>query len=428
MPTPNPTTPLGPFRGINNVEDELSLAYVVGENSPAYLREAVNVDLTRDGWIRSRVGQAKKLTLTDAHSLIHLNSGTFFVDNGGLYQYHPDNTTSLIRSGLDNGLMSYESLVGGDVFYCNGVNRGRIINGEHKFWGLVPPAPSQLTQTTGNLPAGEYMVALTWEVDGVESGTRHAATITLTETAGIEISQILPNPYAEYINIYLTNTNGKDLYWAKRIEVAATATVVDLAQSTDVLDSMHFYPPPQGARIVRLFKGRLLVVAGNALYWSQPLAPHWFDLAQDVQLFAEEPRLVEVVDNGFYLAEGERTWWVAGDDPSTWQPTLVDNTPVCSGRALRIPGRKIPALETTAMVVVWVTASGPVVGLPGGLVAHLTDRTLAINPNQNATLSYREENGLSQILMNLKNKTASSGFGATDRATCTITKANLASN
>jgi hypothetical protein len=62
------------------------------------------------------------------------------------------------------------------------------------------------------------------------------------------------------------------------------------------------------------------------------------------------------------------------------------------------------------------------------LVAHLTDRTLAINPNQNATLSYREENGLSQILMNLKNKTASSGFGATDRATCTVTKANLASN
>jgi hypothetical protein len=278
------------------------------------------------------------------------------------------------------------------------------------------------------MPAGQYMVALTCEADGIESGARYAETITLTETAGIAISQITSNIYAQYINIYVTSTNGKDLYWAKRISVATTATVADLPESTDVLDSMHFYPPPQGARIVRLFKGRLLVVAGKALYWSQPLAPHWFDLSKDVQLFAEEPRLVETVADGFYLAEGDRTWWVAGDDPSTWQPTLVDNTPVCSGRALRLPGRKIPALETTAMVVVWVTASGPVVGLPGGLVAHLTDRTLAINPNQNATLSYREENGLSQILMNLKDKTASSGFGATDRATCTVTKANLASN
>jgi len=50
-----PLIDVGPFKGINNVEDEVSPVYARdADTGTAYLREAQNVDLSRDGWLRSR--------------------------------------------------------------------------------------------------------------------------------------------------------------------------------------------------------------------------------------------------------------------------------------------------------------------------------------------------------------------------------------
>jgi hypothetical protein len=437
MPDPNPTVPVGPFRGINNVDDELSRVYSV-EDNPAFLRQAVNVDLTRDGWIKTRAGQTKLLSLSDAHSLCALNSGLYFVDSGEIHRVNPDNTSTLLVSGLNNTPMSFADIVGSDVFYCNGTDRGRItwgaselsaeapdLNFRGSFWGLLPPQTPTLSAASGNLPPGSYQVALTCESeDGIESGSLRAAVIELDSVGGISISAPSIDPLASFVNIYLSSVNGQELFWSHQVLRGDALLVTDLAPSRQLLSSFNFYPPPAGARIVKNFRGRLLVVSGNALYWSQPLAPHWFKLSTDVQLFAEPPVMLETVADGFYIAEGTRTWWVTGDDPANWQPTLVDNVAVCEGPALQLPGRKLPVLETPAMLAIWATANGPVAGLPGGSLAHLTDRTVAMDSHTNAALTYREENGLSQILMGLRNKASASRFGATDRATCTVTKAN----
>jgi hypothetical protein len=437
MPETHPTLPLGPFRGINNVDDELSLAYSVTDQ-PAYLRQAVNVDLTRDGWVRTRTGQTKLLSLTDAHSLCATSSGLYFVDSGSIYRVNPDNTATEIVSGLSNSPMSFADIVGTDVFYCNGSNSGRITWGQSElsaeapnsnfvstFWGLTPPSRPVLSITSGNLPAGEYQVALTCEsADGIESGATRSSVVSLASVGGILVQTPLTDANAAYVNVYLSSINGSELFWTQQSPVGQSITITQPPVSRQLLSTFNFYPPPQGARIVKNFRGRLLVVAGNALYWSQPLAPHWFRLSTDVQLFSEPPVMLETVADGFYLAEGERTWWITGDDPANWQPTLVDSVAVCAGPALQLPGRKIPALETMSMVAVWAGANGPVVGLPNGAVVHLTDRTVAMDSHANAALTYREENGLSQLLMNLRNKENSSRFGATDRATCTVIKAN----
>ena len=54
--------PLGPFRGINNVDPRQSQVFQLPqgpEAPPPFLRAAFNVDLDRQGWVRKRQGQTK---------------------------------------------------------------------------------------------------------------------------------------------------------------------------------------------------------------------------------------------------------------------------------------------------------------------------------------------------------------------------------
>jgi hypothetical protein len=131
------------------------------------------------------------------------------------------------------------------------------------------------------------------------------------------------------------------------------------------------------------------------------------------------------VDGGFYLAVANGdTLWVAGDDPATWKPTIVDTAAVAEGMALVLPARKLPWLQMDSdlPVAVWATADGPAVGLPGGTVRHPTDGRVAMDTNAKATLAYREQDGLRQVLLSLRDKTANSQLGMADHATVTVIK------
>jgi hypothetical protein len=430
-----PLIDVGPFKGINNVEDEVSPVYARdADTGTAYLREAQNVDLSRDGWLRRRSGYTRLLTMTDGHSLAAVNGLLLGADGGTLMRLFPGTDAAgtraeTIRSGLAPTTISYAQ-VGAEVLWCNGQDRGRITaGGVAACWGMEPPEKPVLSTVAGTLPAGLYLVALTCENDeGLESGAHEPAVIELTVPGAIRVSVTGIDPAATSVNIYLTDTNGRDLFWAENVTTGTASYILSArAQSTAPIQGLvGIYPPPVGAQFVIGYRGRAVVAFGNVLAWSQPLAYHHFKRSTDIQLFAEPIVMLDALDDGFYVAEGNRTWWVAGDDPDAWTPRQVDNIPVARGRALKLPGRKIPRLETTAMVLVWASATGPVAGLPGGVIVHLTEDAVAMHGHANASLAFREERGIAQIMMQLRDRNAVNEFGFSDRMEATVIKANPA--
>jgi hypothetical protein len=412
MADPADLQQVGPWpRGVANTFDETDPRYSPND-AGAYLREAVNVDVDNVGWVRRRGGRSKLLDLTDAHSAAFVGGRFLLVDDGALYEAFPDPvglsaTRTAIASGLSNDLMSY-CHAGGRVWWCNGSQAGHIDEtGSAGMWWVPEPFIPTLTATAGNLPAGRYMVALTSQIGERESGCFGTAAITLTETGGITVGPLLVEQSAETINVYLSDTNDEALLWAISVPVGtSTVDLVAPAQSTDLLRTLNFTGPPDGARIVREFQGSLVVVADRDLYWSDPLGFHLFKRDRDVVSFADLPVMLEVLQQGdpagfgFYLAEGPRTWWIGAD----WQRRLVDTRPVLAGSALWVPGTKLPRVETTAMVLVWVTHSGPVAGLPGGVIVPLTEDVVAMDGYEQASVAYREQDGLAQILMSMKGK------------------------
>lgn len=419
---------LGPWpRGLNNVDDAQSRRFQPPHPKemrpePAQLRAAVNVDLDRDGWLRRRVGRTKLATLTDGHSLHAVGNRLLLVDNGDLVAYDPTaQVRTTLQAGIGHGPLSCET-VAGVTWWTNGERCGRIELGVPRPWGLTLPVVAGAT-ASGSLRPARYLFAVTVETaDGIESGARQPQALTLTSPGAIALSVANLDPAATHLNLYCSEPDGQTLFFVGRVPAAATAIIDRTGVSTDPLTTFNHYPPPPG-RFVRAHAGRLLVAAGRELYWSQPLAYHHFAIATDVQLFDTPVRLLEPVDGGFYVATDSATWWVAGDDPESWRPMELDSAPVASGAALRLPGYKVPGLEDPRPVVVWATANGFVAGLPGGQIRPLTDGRVAMDAHAQASLAYREEDGIRQILLSLRQQTQTSRLGATDRISCRVIRA-----
>lgn len=369
------------------------------------------------------------MDLQNARSGFSAYGRFFVVDDNGLWratvQGGAASAPVLIAPGFGNYNVSYTA-VGGEVFACDG---SRTIcvrsDGNASFWGLTPPQPPAVRAVDGALPPGRYLVALTCLAEDVESGARLSVPIDLPDGGGIELTGLHAPPEAELLSVYVTDQNGDDLFHAFDMPVdVPSVQIVSRAASTDVLDRMGMWHPPENANRVQAFKGRLLVAAGKALFWSQPLAYHLFKRSTDLQVFPAPILMLAPLADGFYVATADRlTHWVSGDDPDTWRPRVVDDRIVAEGDPVFVAGDKIVPLETTELVALWATDAGVTIGMPGGRVFHPTRDTLALDANRFASLAFQERQGLSQVFTNFRQKTAGSAFAVSDRAWCDVVKA-----
>lgn len=423
MSEPKPV-PLGPWsRGVNNVDDLQAPVFqppTKPGDPPAQLRLAENVDLDRFGYPRRRQGRTKRLTLTDGRALAAFGDTLLLVDGDTLFRVEPNGWS---KTTLATGLPTEQPVIwaghGGSIWWACGEARGSLRNGAPFVWGLPTPTILSATPTAGGLAPGRYLVTATIERDGLESGAQQPVLVDLPDGGGIALN--LTHATADAISLYCTDPDGKVPYFAASHD-PGDAYTLDSLPTTDPCEFIGCHPPPVGQALVG-YGGRLLIAADNILYWSLPLAYHHWRTGLDLQSFPGRITLLAPLDGGFYVGTEREVVFLPGDDPENWSPRTVDTRPALEGASIQIDGRKLPEINYPGTVQVWATTDGLAAGLPDGTVRHLTDGRLAVDPHQAATLAYREERGLRQILMSLRDRQAVSSFGASDAATCRIVRA-----
>lgn len=416
------TLPIGPWpKGINNVDDPKSAVFQLSDETLPPLTKAQNVDFDRQGFVRRRVGRTKCVNLSSAHSLYSSNSGRLFlIDAGTLKEVLPDFTLRTVDIGLGDHPMSFAE-AGGVIFYANEAKVGAVDG----FWGIPMPSSPFIVPTTGTMPAGRYFCAVTGVRGTVESGARQPTVISLETPGGLAVSLAGLDSNLSALNIYLSEPNGQTPYFLRQTAVANSLTIDELPQTKSPLKTFGHYPPMLGQRIAK-FRGRMLIAAGSTLYWSQPLAYHHYRVQADAQLFADRIILLGALDSGFFLGLPDRTYWVQGAEPNEWMPRLVDTRRNAEGDPLRLPAHKLPSLQSQGEVLVWATEDGFVAGTGDGTIHYLNDGRVAVDQFQRASLAFREESGLRQILMTLQGKAADTRVGVADRMTCKVIRADEA--
>jgi hypothetical protein len=194
--------------------------------------------------------------------------------------------------------------------------------------------------------------------------------------------------------------------------------------SADPVRHVLMSPCPEGAAVVGLYRGHLLVGAGTTLYWSQPFGYHLFDIGRDLQGFGSRIEGLVCLDAGFYVFEADATWFVSGDKPESWTPRRLDSAPYAVGSAMVLPSDKLPQIEAQVpgMVAVWRTADSVVVGTQTGQLITMSS-SLALNQVAKATSTYREQAGIAQVLVAGRETERVSTFATIDRPILSVRRA-----
>lgn len=426
MPAPSDESLVNllPAVGIANLGPETSA-------TPQTLREAVNVDLTKEGTIRRRDGRTLLVAGTLVHS-VWADDGfpyALFVDGSTLMALLPDATTTVpIGSGLAIGLPVSWAKINDNVHWSNGVQSGMVTPElENLPWAPVAPAGQPDLEATpeGGLDAGTYQVAVTYrDIIGRESGTGTAAVVEVPQGGGIRLGNIPQPAMADAITtvrVYRTGANDTSLRHVTDIPAGLPTLVIGVRDRGKVLDTQHHVAMPPG-HIVRYGHGRQWVAREKELLWSPALryglwSPAYARMRMHGRITMAEPIGDGSEGAGLFVAAGERTYWLSGANPDGFAQRTVYPAGAIEGSAIVMRGSAW-GFDTAERVIAWLASNGIFcVGLPGGTVVRMKEAEALTTVGERGATLFRESNGMRQLITALQGSTKAPGLRVSDRVT-----------
>lgn len=186
-------------------------------------------------------------------------------------------------------------------------------------------------------------------------------------TLGARMS-FLPTNFRTYYS------NGYELGYI--IDNTSYAWVVDTytgPPTTEVFSS-----PPAGTHL-ELYNGRIYTTVGNQLYYSEPFAFSWFNLASGYVWFKDKLRFVRSVSDGIFVGSNTGVVFLAGRDPKEFQVLRISSGVPVEFTDVKLDGVFVGAEEK---VVMWTATDGIWVGTNGGRAKNLTSEKI-VYPGSN---------------------------------------------
>lgn len=370
-----PDQQLGPWPlGIDNKSDITSLK-ADDRGRVIALRDAVNVDIDRNGGVDRRSGPRLVLPLPGLHSLWTGARGTFAVAGGQLYAITPQAARQLGALNSDDPC-SFDALndatvvsnrttlieVRGDVVRPVALPRGAM--------------PALAAAAAGGLSGGRYSVAVSYIRGDQEGALSSAQLLVLADGQGIQLQGIQWPTGVDRLRVYRTELGGEVLYHCTDIPAGMPSYLVGNDQLGRVATTQFLAPMPPGD-FVQLWRGRLLLARGRTLVFSEPLNYGLTSPRHGFVQFPSRITMVVGVQGGVYVGTRDGVVFLRGAKPGEWsreEKTTEAPVPRCSAA---IDGDLLPASYQLVgqLVATWLGPSGFVLGSADGqLIQPQADR------------------------------------------------------
>jgi len=395
------STSINRMKGIANTG--ISLQEMMGRG---FLAEAVNVDLDDTGKIKSREGSQDVYTTTEGtlHSLWSSPNICIFREGVHLKRLNTINMSATkLRSGLSPAILPMAYLdIAGTIYYSDGLNTGVVVNGVSRSWGLDIPSPPSASLTYGSLVAGTYQISLVFvRNDGQLSGANPPSIIQVgTDEQGIMLNNIpvSPDPTVEYVEVYISNPSGEGVYPHGKVINGGTSYAITYNQNTAGLPlaTLNLTQPTAGD-MLEYYNGRVYIVAGNIIYYSEPYAYELFH-PQNYITMAAEVTLLAAVRDGLWVGTSKEANAFTGNE-SPFKVAISLDCGAIKFSQIKVPGNLILP-DLTDQLVMWASPKGIFVGGNNGFNLHRTPHfKLPGTPRGRAI--YRSDRGMNQYLLSL---------------------------
>lgn len=403
-------------KGLNNVRPVKSLG-------PDELETADNVDIYVRGRTRSRPSPLKIYdgSPRDIHvagDFILFTEGTQLKlawkreVRGHIAALQASQTSALPTTTLRSdmravGRCAFLTYSDGLTYFCDGGSLGAVApDGTLRPW--APPHPSSLgvpTKGPGALPVGEYKVNLVYvDAWGREGPTGAPLRVSLTSPGSIELGSIVTPPAGvDRIRVFMSETNGKTQYQVREILSGISSVTLDglPVGRGRPLRTQFKSEPPMGSMLAQ-FNGRMCMVAGELVYFTQPWTS-LFDLSSDVMIFEDNVKMFMPVKEGLFVGDSAIRF-LRGTDPEKQNFRTVANAkPIPRCAAYADPDdvgtdeqNMRPGLDSK--IALFLTESGMYAGYPDGAVRNMTRDRFQPNPGIDGSAMIRKTTGLAQFV------------------------------
>lgn len=364
-----------------------------------FLADAVNVDITSAKTIKTRPGKEALAVITNGNSLTGCAGKMFLTIANALHTVTDVSpfTTTTLRSGLSSQDRMAFTDINGEVWWSNGVDKGRCsASNTDEPWSLPKPSAPTLSATTGTLPKGRYRVSIVHRMaNGEESPASAPVAIDLATTGGVSVALPSAPSGATHTLIFCTSSSG--VFLLHSTVSAATGTVVVSTDSTGrpLGESYKLDVLPSG-RILALFNGRLLSASGSVLSISEPYRFGVYDPLAGRVPFPSDITVVAPLKDGVFVV-ADKVYWLAGADNAEWVPV-----PKSQGTA--VYGTQFELAE--AKQVGWFGEFGLVIGTNDGSIAHPTHNHFSAPMAASGFVLVKREDGDVRILISLDDTAA----------------------
>lgn len=370
---------LPPVMGIDNKNADDALE--IGGKSPAlFVREALNVDISakgtvtlRDAFIPCSAQRYKDLWQSPLHGDVFARLQNSWVKVNPIDWSHE----VLIEHAGDG---PFEHIVANNFVMMGCAEGIYTFNGRGAKALCIPsPAtPNISAQQGGSLSAGIYSVAVSWVVDGVESGLSALAQVECQQNSQLDL--IFPyciDHRIQYLRLYLTEANGNELRLAGEYPVSQIDLQITTLPNLGKHAEFQFLTPMKSGRYLRLWKSRILVANLNCLYFSKTYAFHLTDERYDFIQLPQRITFVEPVDGGLWVGQYDHVVFLRGTELKNLSIERKKTGKPVAGSSFTLPASSSSSLnQAGAHAAVWLSDIGFTAGLSTGELVHLQDNHL----------------------------------------------------
>lgn len=372
------------------------------EIPPADLTVAENVDFDDSGYLVSREGLEFKVA-GDFHSLWSDGTTALVVQDKVLKNLSTDFTlTSLATVQSDS--LCYLSL-NNVIYWSDGVAAtGVIENGVNRSWGLAIPQIQSITRVPGELFAGRYLIAISYErEDGQESGVAMPVLMTAEVGGGFRVTwdiDAIPSDVGRVI-LYSSDANGEQLF---RIgSVASGVGYIELRSSllkSNALRTKYLERPPACSDIT-YFNGRIYMAVGANIIATLPFGYELVDMLDFISVDGTQITMLRAVENGIFVGTQKGITFLGGKDLKDFTSTLVRESPVVKGSAVYADGMKVTGKKELSglNVVLFTTEDSIMAGLPDGDLFNFTHDRYRFSGGSQAAAAFIDTNVKHQYLV-----------------------------
>jgi hypothetical protein len=391
---------LGPFiPGVDNRRPEFKMKGDPRADKGDFLRFAVNADITAQGTVKRREGYTNVLAGGDCHSFWADGPDAFMVDGTTLKRITGLPGVAIattMRTGLTPGRPVSYVRAQTSIYYSNGIEIGRLGATER---GVSTPSLAVLPTATAS-GAGvvgalaRYGVCFSY-LDA--AGEESAATTPTWVDAALGQSILITNLPAAFpsgaaaLVVYMTLANDSTLQRARTLTAPSTSITLALGTALGArCPTLQLQPMPAGD-IVRQLSGRLLVVKGSVLYYSEPYRLGLFNPTRGYLLFPSDITVVETTSGGVWVC-ADQTYWFKGLDIGA-----ADLDAKAPYGGVVGSGGQVPNSND----VYWMSPRGVMRGTQEGVLSNLQEAHVAVAPSSFAANYFRENDGMKMIAESL---------------------------